>query len=384
MPPFRFLVLSAAFAAAPVAGSSASESETAPSVLVGGRLEVEASTTDPSPAAARRFPFEDGADFRRARLLLIGSHGGRFEFKIEHDISTGDLAPTDVYLGLAPEPAAPGFRIGHFKEPFGLAVLTSSNFLAFIERPAAVTSMAPFRNAGVMVHGGGPADRIGWAIGAFLDTDGYDVPHGSGWNLSGRLAGVVLDGTDSAGALLHLGAGASYRQPTAGSIRLRGRTGVKRAPAVVDTREFPAEAMGLLGLEFAFARGPLWLQAELLLATLNLPQDRRTVRLNGNYVAAGWFFTRERRPYSREFRTFARVQPRAPLPKGAGAWELAARWDHVDLHQRSVDGGSKQSMTLGLNWHLRRELRVLLNHVSTEPAGAGSVEHVGLLLHVDF
>lgn len=353
-------------------------------MVVGGRLEVEASVSDPSPAAARRFPFEDGADFRRARLLLISSPHRRFEFKMEHDIAGGELAPTDVYLGLAPGRTAPGFRIGHFKEPFSLSVLTSSNFSAFIERPAAVTSMAPFRNAGVMVHGVGPAARLGWAIGVFRDTDGYEVPHASDWSLSGRLAGLVLDGTDGADPLLHFGVGASYRRPTGGLIRLGGHTGVQLAPAVVDTQDFPAEAMGLLGIEFAFARGPLWMQAELLLATLNLPRDHRTARLDGSYVAAGWFLTRERRPYSRQFGTFTRVQPRAPLPKGKGAWELAARWDHVDLHHRSVAGGSKQSMTLGLNWRLNRELRVLLNHVSTDPAGAGSVEHVGLLLHVDF
>ena len=354
----------------------------------GGRLHVEASASSPDPALADRFEFEDGIDWRRARLVLNGEFLGRFAFKIEHDIASGDIVPTDVFVEFAPEGAAPSFRAGHFKEPFSLSILQSSNYHSFIARPAAATALAPGRNLGFMIHDRLPGDRFAWAVGAFRDSDGYDMRPGSDWSLSGRLTGLALDGDEGSDLLLHLGLGVSHRQPTADAVRLRGRAGVRLAPRMVDTGGLPADGMRLLGVELALARGSLWLQGEALSAHVDLlpvgSPNGRSARFEARYVEAGWFLTGERRPYSRSSRTFTRLKPQAPVPEGKGAWELAARWDHIDLSDGSVLGGSQRSLSLALNWYLRSNLRALLNHVTTDPDGAGSVDHVGLLLHVDF
>ncbi len=358
------------------------------SVSGGGRLHVEASTSSPDPVLADRFEFEDGIDWRRARLVLNGEFLDRFTFKIEHDIASGDIVPTDVFIEAAPDGGAATFRSGHFREPFSLSILQSSNYHPFIARPAAATALAPGRNLGFMIHDRLPGDRVAWAVGAFRDSDGYDMRPGSDWSLTGRLTGLALDGEEGSDLLLHLGAGVSHRQPTADTVRLRGRAGVRLAPRKVDTGWLPADGMRLLGVEFALARGSFWLQGEALSAQVDLlpvaSPDGRSARFEGRYVEAGWLLTGERKPYSRSSRTFTRLKPKAPVPEGKGAWEVAARWDHIDLNGGSVLGGSQQSLSLALNWTLRSDLRALLNYVSTDPAGAGSVEHVGLLLHVDF
>ena len=369
------------------AAATTQAEERAFDMSVGGRIHVEASTSSPDPALEERFEFEDGIDWRRARLVLNGEFLDRFTFKIEHDIASGDIVPTDVFIEATPNDGA-AFRAGHFKEPFSLSIQQSSNSHSFIARPAAVTALAPGRNLGFMVHDRLPGDRVAWAVGAFLDSDGYDLRPGSNWSLTGRLTGLALDGDEEGGPLLHLGAALSHRQPTADAVRLRGRAGVRLAPRQVDTGWLPADGMRLIGVEFALARSSFWLQGELLSAQVDLlgvgSPDGRSARFEAQYVEAGWFLTGERKAYSRSSRTFTRLRPKAPVPEGKGAWELAARWDHIDLSVGSAPGGSQQSLSLALNWYLRGNLRLLANYVSSDPAGAGSVEHLGLFLHFDF
>ena len=375
--------LTLASASAPVqAGDESFE------VSVGGRIQVEASASSADPALEERFEFEDGVDWRRARLVLNGEFLERFAFKIEHDIASGDLVPTDVFIEATPNDGAAAFRAGHFKEPFSLSILQSSNHRSFIARPAAATALAPGRNLGFMVHDRLAGDRVAWAVGIFRDSDGYDMRPGSDWSPTGRVTGLALDGDEGSEPLLHLGAALSHRQPTAGAVRLRGRAGVRLAPRHVDTGRLPADGMRLLSLELAFARSSFWLQGEALSAQVDLlpagSLDGRSARFDARYLEAGWFLTGERKPYSRGARTFTRVRPTAPVPAGRGAWEVAARWDRVDLSDGAVPGGSQRSLSLALNWYLRDNLRVLANYVSTDPDGGGSVEHAGLLLHFDF
>ena len=357
-------------------------------ISVGGRVHVEASTSSPDPALEERFEFEDGVDWRRARVVLNGEFLDRFTFKIEHDFASGDIVPTDVFIEATPTDGAATLRAGHFKEPFSLSIQQSSNSHSFIARPAAVTALAPGRNLGFMVHDRLAGDRIGWAVGAFRDSDGYDMRPGSDWSMTGRLTGLALNGDEGSDPLLHLGVALSHRQPTADAVRLRGRTGVRLAPRTVDTGWLPADGLRLAGAEFALARSSFWLQGEVLSAQVDLlpvgSPGGRSARFDAQYVEAGWFLTGERKPYSRSSRSFTRLRPKAPIPEGRGAWELAARWDHIDLSSRSTLGGSQRTLSLALNWYLRDNLRVLANYVSTDPDGAGSVEHAGLFLHFDF
>ncbi len=357
-------------------------------ISVGGRVHVEASTSSPDPALEERFEFEDGVDWRRARVVLNGEFLDRFTFKIEHDFASGDIVPTDVFIEATPTDGEATLRVGHFKEPFSLSIQQSSNNHSFIARPAAVTALAPGRNLGFMVHDRLVGDRVAWAVGAFRDSDGYDIRPGADWSLSGRLTGLALNGDEGSEPLLHLGVALSHRQPTAEAVRLRGRAGVRLAPRQVDTGRLPADGMRLTGAELVLARSSFWLQGEVLTAQVDLlpvgSPDGRSARFEAQYVEAGWFLTGERKPYSRSSRSFTRLRPKAPVPEGRGAWELATRWDHIDLSDGSVAGGSQQSLSLALNWYLRDNLRVLANYVSTDPAGTGSVEHVGLFLHFDF
>jgi phosphate-selective porin OprO and OprP len=70
----------------------------------------------------------------------------------------------------------------------------------------------------------------------------------------------------------------------------------------------------------------------------------------GGYLGASCFLTGERRPYDAKRGVFTRVKVDRPLQAGgAGAWELAARADYIDLNSDGVKGGEQISYIGGVN-----------------------------------
>jgi hypothetical protein len=88
----------------------------------------------------------DGTEFRRARIFMKGDIYKNVGYKVEYDFAGGGRPSfKDVYLKLKEIPYAGNFRVGHFKEPFGLEELTSSRFITFMER-GLNNVFAPSRN----------------------------------------------------------------------------------------------------------------------------------------------------------------------------------------------------------------------------------------------
>jgi len=58
---------------------------------------------------------------------------------------------------------------------------------------------------------------------------------------------------------------------------------------------------------------------------------------------------------------------------GPGAWELAARLSYLNLNDDGVDGGRLRDLTLGLNWYLNPNVRMMWNYVLADPSDGGDV-----------
>jgi phosphate-selective porin OprO and OprP len=164
--------------------------------------------------------------------------------------------------------------------------------------------------------------------------------------------------------LIHLGASAQHLYSKKSSVTYRSRPESYFAPRLVDTGDLDAQSALSWGIEVAVENGPLSLQAEWLQALAYRAADA-TLGFYGYYVAGSWLLTGESRPYNRNAGAFGRVVPRKTfsLRNGAyGAWELAARFSHLDLNDEEVKGGTMDIGTVGVNGHLTPRLKLMIDY----------------------
>jgi len=207
------------------------------------------------------------------------------------------------------------------------------------------------------------------------------------YQLVGR--GVVLPYKDDDGNLIHLGAWGSGRTLTntmnGSTIRNGGwqfaaqpDTNVDRTNYVntynlsyVDNRGVAhlAQHVNQFGAEFAGAYGPFHSTTEFMWANVLGQNYTGNNSTQGFSTNVAWFITGETRPYDEKKGTWNRVIPKANFASGGGwgAWELAARYDLIDLNTKNkggqIQGGAMDIGTLGLNWYLTPRVRLMTNWV---------------------
>ncbi len=148
-------------------------------------------------------------------------------------------------------------------------------------------------------------------------------------------------------------------------------------PVFVDTGLIDdSRANQRLGLEAAWVHGPFSVQAEWIGAQVQR-HNQNNVFFHAGYVYASFFLTGESRSYSPtsilgRFREgiFQRVVPRSNVldrrngrSGGIGAWEVAARWNYIDLNSYDIGGGRLDEVTVGVNWYLNAYTRISFNYV---------------------
>ena len=343
----------------------------------------------------------DGAEFRRARIYLSGTIYNNIDFKMEYDFAAGGRPSfTDVFVELKEIPVAGNFRVGHFKEPFSLEELTSSNYITFMER-SLPNVFAPARNTGMMLHNTLADKRMTWAAGVFRNADDFgdsewaDKVRGvgdsseGGYSFSGRLTGLPWY-EEEGRKLLHTGIGYSYQNALENTIRYRQRPEMAMADRFVDTGAIAAEATHLFGPELALVYGPLSLQTEYQFANVDLEEGGGSdPDFSGFYVYGSYFLTGENRRYSTKSGSFDMVKPKKNFKwgEGLGAIELAARYSALDLADEDISGGRLQDTTVGVNWYLNPNMRIMLNYVHSEAdvrGVDGSADLVGMRFNIFF
>jgi len=348
---------------------------------IGGRIQNDWAVIAASNAAKRQFGLDDsqtGTEFRRARLYVAGKLYHDVEFKAQYDFAGGTTAFKDIYLGLENLPLISHVRVGHFKEPFSLEMLTSSKYATFMER-GLPNDVAPSRNTGIAAYEKFAGGRVTWALGGFRETDGVGNGFGSDskYNVTTRLTGLPWY-EDGGARLLHVGLSYSHKFRNNDAIRFRQRPEAHLSPArFVDTQDITSDGVDLINPEAALVVGPFSLQGAYTQAFVNTPGGADP-DFQGWYVYASYFLTGEHRPYKTSAAAFDRVHPKADFlhGKGRGAWEVAARYSHLDLDDAGVKGGKLDDVTAGLNWYLNPNLRFSANYVYADPDPSGVV-HIG-------
>lgn len=326
----------------------------------GGRLHLDMVQFDNDAQGARN---ASGIQVRRGWINLIGK-ASSFDCRVSVDFADNQYAFKSVYVRHRLGNGT--LTIGQFKPFFSLDDTISSDDMVFMERAFVAITLAPLFRLGASYLGQAGNTTYGVAVFSLNDIDDVRA-NGSGQTL--RLTWSPLRDN---GNVTHLGvslanenyAGSSASGELAATLAVTpaGAKSVRSRARFLRLRNGAPTHVQKYAIEFAQNYGAWSFQAEYGGARYDDDIDRAGVRTY--YAQASYFLTGETRPYNRAAGKFDSLTPRS----AHGAWEVAARYDHIDGHQHSRAGGllmgrAVHATTLGLNWYRNENMRLMFNFV---------------------
>jgi phosphate-selective porin OprO/OprP len=401
---------------------------------VGGRIQVDSQVNwnDNGPPGT---DLANGVGFRRARIYTEGIMLKDYEYRFEYDFARnngGSQGITDAYLKYIHfKPFA--LTIGQQNEGKSMESVMSNNYLTFIERSLpnnAFLEQGPNSKyqLGIMAETFDKVFDLPYTLRGGLTTESVGAPgpgnssdnsqgtsnspggtNANGTNINrnafsgdtsyqivGR--GTLLPYKDQDGNLIHTGVWGSWRSVNNnynkdGTVRTGGWAYQSQPDTDVDRTNWintgnlthgvkgqkgwqEVDNIAMFGTELAGVVGPAHMEAEYMQAQISGHGYSSEDTLRGFYVSGGWFLTGERRPYDEKKGTWNRLTPKSNFlfGDGWGAWEVAARYDLMDMNTKNINGGSIDAFTLGVNWYLTPRVRLMTDWVhvlSTQTASSG-------------
>jgi phosphate-selective porin OprO/OprP len=348
-----------------------------------GRLNLDLRAYE---AGSRNLPSSLGATgtdettkflVRRARIGVDGTFFKYLDIKVEGDFGGGSAVLTDGYVELR---YWPEFKVrgGQFKVPFSWEELTSSRFIDFVER-SVVNNLVPTRDVGAMVHGTLFSGMTEYAVGAFNGTGQNNTETNDSKDFAARLL-VRPFRLANIPALekFHIAGHVTYGKetieaPAANAQSLQGQTDGR---FVFFQRVSTSGDRTRYGVEAVYAYGPFSLYGEYV----HTDEERNGLGPGGTdlddvtgqawYVAGTVFVTGQEKVPGKA----PKVKSANPYTGDYGALELVARYAHLDFSSgsslagppttvNSADGNRVNALTVGFNWYLGTNTRLMFNFV---------------------
>ncbi|SMF93501.1 phosphate-selective porin OprO and OprP [Methylomagnum ishizawai] len=395
---------------------------------IGGRIQVDTQVNfndnHNGQADHANTDLDNGVGFRRLRLYTEGIMWKDYEYRFEYDWARnggGVNGITDAYLKyLHFKPFT--ITIGQMNEGKSMESVMSNNYLTFIERSLpnnAFIESGPNSKyqVGIMAETFEKAFNMPWTVRGGITTESVGAPapgnssnntsagntnrNGFSGNTSYQLVGrgtLAPLYSKEDGYVLHTGVWGSWRSVNNnynadGTYRNGGWQYLSQPDTDIDRTawintgnltkgnkdapgSFRADEVAMFGAELAGSYGPVHMEAEYMQAQIAGQGYSNQDLLQGFYVQGGWFLTGENRPYDEKKGTWNRVIPHSNFlfGDGWGAWEIAARYDTMDMNTKHINGGSINAGTLGVNWYLTPKVRFMTNWVhifGTQTGSAG-------------
>tara|TARA_R110002073_G_scaffold334528_1_gene524228 strand:- start:862 stop:2244 length:1383 start_codon:yes stop_codon:yes gene_type:complete len=345
------------------------------SMQVGGRLHADYFNHVDHGLASGVKPV-DGTEIRRARIYLKGHAYNNFIYMIEADFAGNDVSMKDLFLtytGFYAGFDAPlELTLGNQKHAMSMEIQESSNDIMFTERSLVSALTVPYfdRALGVNLKGKGKNWNVqGGFYGDAVANGSKNTNEGYGFGIRGTFAPIMEKNN-----ILHLGANFGGRFTSDDNmVNTRSAAFAYETTNGSDLRLLNTGTIAGLDnvqtviVELAGMYGPLSFQSEFAKSKA----DRATgsnLDFTAFYAQAGYTLTGESRTYEGSDGEFKGLKPAKPfnLRNGSwGAWELAARYDQIDLEDDNVNGGDGKRMTVALNWYLNDNIRLMADYSRT-------------------
>jgi len=342
---------------------------------VRGRLNVDYNAIDQDEGITG-IPDVSAAELRRARLGIEGLVWGDVGYKFEVDFANDTTAIKDAYLEYLGLMDGLSIRIGNFKTFNSLEHLDSANYITFLERAAFIDAFTFDRQIGL----GAIYEQKHYTLSAGI----FGPPSANDeiWldDVKTGAARITVAPINDGERVLHLGA--SWRSRY-------GADDLRSNPIPINDERFLYRARGadlhlanrfistpqifdedtFWGLEGAFVWGPWSVQGEFGQISPEVAPNfvGPNPTYNGWYIDASWFITGETRPYKEG--VFGRPKVLAPVFEGGhGAWQIAARYDELDLNDKAeniptcVMCGNQNTWLIGVNWWLNDYTRLMFDY----------------------
>lgn len=367
-----------------LAFSSQAQNENS-SLKIGGRLHVQGVFGQQDDALDRNVgDYENNGHMRRVRLAASGKAAANIKFKLQFEFAGGVAEVRDVYAIYSGLPIFDAIKVGHFKEPIGLDQLGSSNDMTFIERNASY-DMTPGRNMGVSLRNVYDDIRTGYEIGAFMNTNDVGTVIDNAINYSGRVWHAPYM-SDDGEIHSHLALGYSYRDPRTNTYSLDTKPEVDNTNTWLNTGGISnVDVQEMYAAEAVFGIGCFGFQGEYITSEVSRTDNLSDLSFNSWYAEASLFLTGESKNYRLSDGTVARTTPMSSFGNGGyGALELAARYGETDFSDQDINGGEMRVLTLGINWHLNYNTKLVLNQTFAAKNDVGDAQFTNVKLQVTF
>lgn len=356
---------------------------------LGGRIQYDVMFIQQDDSLNQHFDAENGTEFRRARLYTSGTIYKNIKFKFQVDFAPGKVVLKDAFIQLTKIPGVGNIRIGHMKEPFGMEMLASSNFITMMER--SLTNQFDFdRSLGIMLFNQHFNKRFSWAAGYFYPSLNLGKYQGDEYHITLRVAGLPVYKTESKYRVLHLGLGYSYQFHNNKDFSYKARPEAHLAPKYVNLTIDELNKLNSMKAEFALVLGQIAFQSEYTLVGV-IPSSNSGLIESNYFVDAffgtfSWFITGEHKNYNPSKTAFDRLKPKRNFGSGgAGAFELAVRYSSINLNNGDdLAGGKMNDLTVGLNWYLNPATKIALNYIYSDVVELGKANIFQMRFQITF
>jgi phosphate-selective porin OprO/OprP len=327
-------------------------------------------------------------DLRRSRLLFRGTLTRWFRFGMEFEFQGNETSNiVESYSELVHGPHA--LKMGQFKEPFSLEWQTRDKALFFAERSMAY-SLGPKRDIGLMAHGSAFYDALNYSLGIF-NGDGEDgATRGNEHDDPEVAARLVIapfkNSNFDALRSFQIGGSATYARIDLSNVNLKvksaGMYGSDRNMYVLSNNTkfgmiYDVDDRQRLGLEAAWARGPMLMQAEYAYLKYSGLKPAGEAAMDAEFSAAyasiSYCLTGEYQSLSDG--VVQPVYPKNFFNPEMGTWGalcLSARLEHFEGDEDWINPASHVSTesadaySVAFNWILFPMVRIIFDYSHTE------------------